>query len=149
MKSRFLALFALGVPAMAFATLGGDISSVQGDRSQMRAKTTSVTGSVDNSYTVHTMQTEAGTTVREYADAAGKVFAVTWEGPVKPDLSQLLGQYFSDFREEAASGRVGRRRLKVDKPNVVILSEGRMRALAGKAYLPQAVPAGVKIEDLE
>jgi hypothetical protein len=147
MNSRYLVLLALGMPAIALAALGGDVSSVQADRTQMRAK--AAASSSMGSYTVHTMQTDAGTTVREYADTAGKVFAVTWQGPVKPDLNQLLGPYFSDFQQEAAAGRIGRRHMKVDKPNVVILSEGRMRALAGKAYLPQAIPAGVKIEDLE
>jgi hypothetical protein len=132
---------------MAYATLGGDISSVQGDRTQMRAKASASTST--GSYSVHTMETAAGTMVREYADNSGKVFAVSWQGPVKPDLDQLLGQYFADFRDQAASGRIGRRRLLVDKPNVVIVSEGRMRAFAGKAYLPQALPAGVNIEDLE
>lgn len=147
MNSKYFALLLFGIPALSFAALGGDVSSVQSDRTQMRAKASG--SSSMGSYTVHEMQTEAGTTVREYADNAGKVFAVTWQGPVKPDLGQLLGQYFSDFQQEAASGRIGRRQLKVNKPNVVILSEGRMRALAGKAYLPQAVPAGVNIEDLE
>lgn len=147
MNSRYLALLALGMPAIALAALGGDVSSVQADRTQMRAKVAA--SSSMGSYTVHTMQTDAGTTVREYANTAGTVFAVTWQGPVKPDLNQLLGQYFSDFQQQAAAGRIGRRRMKVDKPNVVILSEGRMRLLAGKAYLPQAIPAGVNVDDLE
>lgn len=147
MNSRYLALLAFGAPALAYAALGGDIGSIQTDRGQMHAKAAASVGM--GSYTVHSMQTDAGTTVKEYADAAGKVFAVTWQGPVKPDLSQLLGPYFSDFQQEAASGRIGRRHMKIAKPNLVILSEGRMRALAGKAYLPQAVPAGVNIDDLQ
>jgi hypothetical protein len=137
----------LACPALSWATLGGSIDQVPGDRVQLRAKAAAGKGAQD--YTMHMRQTAAGITVREYADAAGTVFAVSWEGPVKPDLGQLLGPYFNDFRTQAESGRMGRRRLVVDKPGLVILSEGRLRAFTGKAYLPKALPAGVTIDELQ
>lgn len=142
-----LLLLLLGAPALSWATLGGSIDQLAGDRVQLRAKAAAGKDATD--YTMHVRQTAAGITVREYADAAGTVFAVSWDGPVKPDLGQLLGQYFDDFRAEAKSGRMGRRQLVVDKPGVVIQSEGRMRAFTGKAYLPLALPAGVTIDELE
>ena len=34
---------------------------------------------------------------------AGKVFAVTWQGPRPPDLRQLFGSYFEPFQSAAAA----------------------------------------------
>ena len=57
----------------AFATLGEDVATVENDRIQMKAqvRTTSVAG-----YTVQVIQDSAGTTVREYVAASGKVFEI-------------------------------------------------------------------------
>ncbi|MDP3617683.1 MAG: DUF2844 domain-containing protein, partial [Rhodoferax sp.] len=40
-------------------------------------------------YLLHETLLQNGTNVREYATPAGVVFAVTWRGPVLPDLSAL------------------------------------------------------------
>src|SRR6185437_9065626 len=36
-------------------------------------------------------------TVREYVGPDGKVYAVTWAGPKRPDLSTLIGTYFPEY----------------------------------------------------
>lgn len=96
MKSRILrglvAILLLPLPVLA--SLGGDATSVQDDQAKMQASLRSNSG---NSYSVHEMQTPAGVAVREYVSAAGKVFAVTWQGPFHPDLRQLLGTYFDQY----------------------------------------------------
>ncbi len=97
-------------------------------------------------YTLIESIDSSGATVHEYVSLAGVVFAVTWNGPARPDLSLLLGA--SPYAEMVAAG--GRRRgpVQVDQSNLVIHSGGRMGALRGSAWIPSLVPAGVNVEQL-
>ena len=102
-------------------------------------------------YTLHEVQLENGTSVREYATSDGIVFAVSWQGPVLPDLSALLGTYFNTFKLEAERVRAAGRRggpVSVEYGDLVMQSSGRMRNFFGHAYAPALVPAGVKINDV-
>lgn len=105
----------------------------------------------NNLYTQHEIQLETGTIVREYATPAGVVFAVSWQGPVLPDLSALLGPYFKTFKLEAERVRASGRRggpLIIARTDLVVQSGGRMRDFFGHAYAPALVPAGVKVNDV-
>ncbi|OGB10795.1 MAG: hypothetical protein A3E79_10390 [Burkholderiales bacterium RIFCSPHIGHO2_12_FULL_61_11] len=102
-------------------------------------------------YELHEVQLENGTTLREYATPAGVVFAVTWRGPVLPDLSALLGSYFNTFKLETEQARrMGKRGapVKIERDDLVVRSSGRMRNFFGHAYAPDLIPAGVNINDL-
>ncbi|HEY5581431.1 MAG TPA: DUF2844 domain-containing protein [Rhodoferax sp.] len=102
-------------------------------------------------YTLHEVQLENGTSVREYATPAGIVFAVSWQGPVLPDLSDLLGTYFNTFKLEAERVRLTGRRggpVSIQQSGLVIQSSGRMRNFFGHAYAPALIPAGVNIKDV-
>jgi hypothetical protein len=90
-----------------------------------------------------------GTRVREYVSAGGMVFAVSWEGPILPDLKALLGKYFDTMVAESARlPRAGRSQLAVDLPEVVIHSGGHMRAFEGSAWIPAQLPAGFSADDV-
>ncbi|MDP3652112.1 MAG: DUF2844 domain-containing protein [Rhodoferax sp.] len=102
-------------------------------------------------YTRHEVQLDTGTTVWEFATPAGVVFAVQWRGPVLPDLSRLLGDYFKTFHQETEQARVlGRHRspVNIERSDLVIRSNGRMRNFFGHAYAPDLVPAGVVVSDV-
>jgi hypothetical protein len=102
-------------------------------------------------YTSHPQQLENGTVVQEYATPAGLVFAVTWRGPVLPDLSLLLGEFFSGYKLETDQARaLGKRGSPVNvmSQKLIVRSSGRMRSFAGYAYAPELIPAGVNIHDL-
>lgn len=102
-------------------------------------------------YTRHEVQLDNGTTVWEFATPAGVVFAVQWRGPVLPDLSHLLGDYFKTFHQETAQARaVGRHGspVNIERHDLVIRSNGRMRNFFGHAYAPDLVPAGVVVTDV-
>lgn len=47
-----------------------------------------------------------GVTIREYVLSANVVFAVTWDGPVRPNMRALLGSYFANY---VASGQRDRK----------------------------------------
>ena len=102
-------------------------------------------------YTLHEILLENGTVVREYATSAGLVFAVTWRGPVLPDLSALLGGYLNTFKRETEQARLAGRRggpVNMDREGLVVSSNGRMRNFFGHAYAPALIPAGVNIKDV-
>lgn len=102
-------------------------------------------------YTLHEFRHENGTLIREYASPAGVVFAVSWRGPVLPDLSVLLGGYFSTFKHEIEQARSTGRRgapANIERDDLVVSSNGRMRNFFGHAYAPALVPSGVDIKDV-
>jgi hypothetical protein len=131
---------------VASATLGEPESSIGAEAQLSRA---SIKQSNRGAYRVHEMQTPWGTVIREYSGFDGKVFAVTWHGPIIPNLKQLLGSHFDELSAQAGAGQGTRKRLVVRQPDLVVESSGHMRAHHGSAYLPQAVPAGVSMGDLQ
>lgn len=134
-------LVAVTAPRTGWAALGGDVTTVQDDAVRMKG---SLRSTVSPSYTVHEISASGGTLVREYISPQGKVFGVSWRGPVLPDFQQLLSTYYSDFQQEVRSrDRRIRGPVVVQKPNVVIQSAGHMRNFMGRAYLPGSLPAGV------
>lgn len=128
----------------ALASLGGDVTTVESDRVHMKAAKVTQT-SPSALYTVHEMQTPAGTTVREFANADGIVFAVTWNGPFQPDLRQALGSYFEAYKSAPRAKRYGHAHDIVQQPGLVVHSTGRMRSFMGIAYVPGLIPAGMPL----
>jgi Protein of unknown function (DUF2844) len=147
-RSRLLAgvLASQIVCLPAFATLGEDATTVENDRVQMKAqlRTTSVAG-----YTVHVIETPNSTVIREYISPSGKVFAVSWNGSLLPDLQQTLGKYFPEFSNASTSPRVGRRHFEVEGTDLVVHSYGRMRAFYGNAYVPSLLPPNFSVDDIQ
>ena len=102
-------------------------------------------------YTRHETELESGTTVYEYARPDGLVFAVTWRGPVLPDLPLLLGGYFKTFKSDTEQSRLRGKRgspVNIERTDLIVRSNGRMRGFFGYAYVPGLVPAGVNIQDV-
>jgi hypothetical protein len=130
---------------LAHAALGDTTSSVEADRQQMHGELQSATAPLG--YTVHEIRLPTGTTVREYV-YAGRVFGLSWRGPVLPDLRQLLGASFADYRQAAATKHAGRRHLRIDRPDLVVHSNGHMRAFYGHAYLPALMPDNLRADDI-
>src|ERR1700722_14625097 len=100
-RFAFPAALALLTATPALAALGADVTSVQADLAHMKGavRVTESTG-----FSVHEISTSYGTRVREFTGGDGKVFAVAWDGPVNPDLRQVLGSYYDQFVTAAAAG---------------------------------------------
>ncbi len=135
----------LALPLSARATLGEDAASVRADGAQINA--TPQMNAVA-SYTQFEMQTPSGTIVREYVSPAGRVFAIAWNGPLLPDLRQLLGSYFARYLSASDSDVVGTGPRAITQPGFVIQAGGHMRAFFGMAFVPELVPAGVDLADI-
>jgi Protein of unknown function (DUF2844) len=133
-------------PGVASATLGQAESSVQTDSARLQG---SIKESDLGTYRVHEIKLPSGTLVREYAGLDGQVFAIAWNGPFIPDMRQTLGSYFDSYAAAAKAQRTDHRHLQIQLKDLVVQASGHMRAWRGRAYLPQAIPAGVSIGDLK
>jgi hypothetical protein len=137
--------FTLTLPAPASAALGGDTGSIQADQVHMKG---GLRVTRAQAFSVHAIQVPSGTVVREFVSPAGKVFAVAWQGPSLPDLRQLLGSYFEQFQQAAQTNRRGHGPLIIEQPGLVVQSGGHMRSFVGRAYIPDMVPEGVRLEEI-
>lgn len=136
---------ALG-PRMACATLGEPEITVQDDMVRAHASIKSMQDRTG--YRVHEITLPSSTTLREFVAPSGVVFAVTWQGPIRPDLRQALGQYFEPFVSAPRGKFADRRHVQIQQGDLVVQMSGHMRALFGRAYLLSAVPSGVNMGDL-
>lgn len=131
----------------AYAALGGDATTVDSDVQKMKGQARAAS---NNGYTVSTITLPSGTTVREYISSAGKVFAVTWQGPAAPDLQQLLGTYSEEVKAAAAAPRGGgHNHLNVEHSDLVLHSGGHMRAWTGKAYVKSLLPPNFNLSEIQ
>jgi uncharacterized protein DUF2844 len=134
------------LPLPALATLGGDASTPQADQLHMKA---ALRVSQRARYAVHEIALPYGTTAREYVSPQGVVFAVAWEGPVKPDLRQLLGAYYELYVQAPPNTRGAHNAAVIVLPELVVHSMGHLRAFSGRAYLRSQMPDGVSVGELK
>jgi len=153
-RTPFL-LVALGLAAVLLAnaaplsaTLGESADSVAADREALGAGPISTT--VRNGYTVQEIRTDA-VVLREYVSSTGVVFAIAWNGLIHPDLKRLLGSYLKEYETtlRQTPREAGRRQLRVMSNRVVVEKWGHMRALQGRAYVPNLIPPGVSVDEIE
>ena len=138
----FVAVFAallVGV-APAWAVLGQKLESVRSDQQHMEGALRSV---ALQGYSVHEISRSDGMTVREFVSPSGMVFGVAWEGPTLPNLSQLLGSYFSKFQQATNTPMRHRGPVVVKAGDVVIESGGHPRSFHGRAYVTSLMPSNV------
>ncbi len=142
-----LLLALLGRVPPAWAALGDNAASVQADSAHMNGTLRSISNA---RYAIQEIRTANGQTVREFVSLGGSVFGVAWEGPTTPDLQQLLGPYFEQFRQTSEQ-RQGQPRgpLLIETPTLVVQQSGHLRAFRGRAYLPAALPSGVQSSEIQ
>ncbi|HZZ13850.1 MAG TPA: DUF2844 domain-containing protein [Paraburkholderia sp.] len=159
LKFTFAAMSVL--PLASYAALGGAPGAAGPASSQSQSLLRSVSPSVVSSnspagslpvvtaYTVHETRGADGVTIREYASPANTVFAVSWQGPVRPEMNAVLGSYFPNFASAAAGRPRGTGPLVAHHTDFHIESAGRPGYFFGKAYVSRLVPAQVRVEDLQ
>jgi hypothetical protein len=139
---------ALALPFSAWASLGGDLASVQNDQAKLQGTLRTTNG---NSYNVNEIQTPNGIVVREFASSSGAIFGVAWQGRSHPDLRQVLGAYYDSYVKAVQAQRAqrhGHGPLLIQLPGLVVQMGGHMRSLVGRAYIPQNLPAGVQAGEI-
>ncbi len=147
MRVLAVALVVVALPGSAFAALGGNVASVDTDRVRMQGALLRIV-QVD-AYTLHEVQSSSGTTIREYVSSSGTVFAVAWQGPWLPNLRQILGPYFDQYRQALQTVQGGRRArgvLTISQPDLIVQMSGHPRAFSGRAYVPRLMPLSVQAD---
>jgi hypothetical protein len=146
-------MFAFSPPASA--SLGGASSSVEADSARMNA---SRQVTQHNSYAIHQITAPQGTVVNEYVSLEGKVFAVSWHGQFPPQMQQILGTYFEQYvaalkaqahMNQAQPRAYGHQPLNLQLPGLVVQTSGQMGAYSGRAYLPEMLPQGTLVGQIQ
>ncbi|HUX74903.1 MAG TPA: DUF2844 domain-containing protein [Steroidobacteraceae bacterium] len=133
--------------APAHAALGGGEASVRADANELGG---AISVTLLQQYDILKIATAGGMRVREFLSRTGVVFAVSWSGPVVPDLQRLLGAHYASYAQAlAALQRPGlQRSLRIGLPDLIVEVGGHLRAYLGRAYLPALIPAGTSASDL-
>jgi len=154
------ALAFVGLTHPAWAVLGEPQASIEADRQALAGVRSSPV--VKSTYSVHEIVSN-GVNVREYVSRDGRVFGLAWDGHTSPDLAGLLGTYFSEYQrlsegERVSKGRVAgggalglsprKGRYEVRSDQLVVQKYGHMRALRGRAFVPNFLPAGMKPNEI-
>ena len=126
----------------------GDVRSVESDRAEMNA---AVQISQHDAYDVHEMQTPGGTVVDEYVSPEDAVFAVIWHGQFPPPMQKILGACFQQYTAalQAQPKMYGHRPLNIQEPGLVVQTGGHMRAHFGRAYIPDLLPQGIAVSQIQ
>jgi hypothetical protein len=129
------------------AALGGDTASVASDADALQGV---IHSTPLQQYDIRDIASGNGMRLREFQNRSGVVFAVVWSGPAMPDLQKLLGASYQTYTTAlAAANHPGLKRpLRIATSDLVVESEGHMRAYTGRAYLPALIPAGTSPADL-
>jgi len=134
-----VSLVSLAPPA--FAALGGRAETVDTDRARLHARLnrSNLATAIQNDLTLND-----GTVTRQFTNADGVVFAVSWNGPMRPNLRQLFGDYYPRLQSAAAKTARLHARLafSANDADFVVRSGGHPGAFWGYAILPGKVPAG-------
>ncbi len=130
------------------AVLGATADTIQVDQIRFRGEHHQSTGWQMNT---HEISLPDGSRIKEYVNAAGVVFAVSWRTRLKPDLEALLGPQFTVYAAAVnATPGVARiqRQQSIRRPDLVVRQAGRMNAFGGLAYVPTLVPEGFDADTL-
>ncbi len=133
-------IFGLLLCGSAQASLGQKAASVDTDRARFSARMATIR--VVN-YDRHDLTLDSGTVTREYVNG-GVVFAVSWQGPVRPDLKQIFADYYPRFQaDNTPVGHIRMRRAMASThSDFIVRTGGHSGAFWGYAYLPTQTPAG-------
>ncbi|MFM0043798.1 DUF2844 domain-containing protein [Paraburkholderia sediminicola] len=146
-------LTAMLSPLASHATLGGAPGAGTPTQTMLRATPQSAAGATTVTttapYTTRESRDTNGVLIREYVLPSNTVFAVTWEGPIRPDMTALLGSYFPNFVTAGESRARGTGPLNEGNGDFRIESAGRLGHFFGMAYLPRLMPANVRPGDLK
>lgn len=149
--AALIVLGALVVADGAHAVLGGDVSTIATDQARLKAAGRAVAAAVSATVQSHEMTLADGSSIREYVNPAGIVFAVAWSTRFKPKLTPLLGVHSLSYAAaaSAASNRAGiQRRIVLQRDDLVVHATSHLNAYVGVAYLQSLVPEGVRVDEL-
>ncbi len=142
------AVLLTGVASTAWAVLGEPVESIQADQIRLQGRRTQHAVWPAQ---VHDIQLTDGSRVRQYVNASGVVFAVSWHSRLKPNLSELLGRHYQAYAavQRPVPSLMAARQASLSRANdLVVHASGRSAAHAGWAYVPSLTPGGFDVAAL-
>jgi hypothetical protein len=86
--------------------------------------------------------------MREFVTPSGVVFALDWDGMIKPDVEHLLGSSPDErLRDLLPIPGESKLRSHIPERDIVRRRSGTPDDPHGRAYVPYLVPPGVKMEE--
>ncbi|PRC92581.1 hypothetical protein S2091_2636 [Solimicrobium silvestre] len=138
MLKAWAGLMIAAVSLSAHATLGENASTVSTDQAALHA---TLTTQVSANYTDYMLTLPDGIVVHEFVNSASKVFEITWSGKRhRPDMQQLLGQYFTRFTDTSHKTRPTTRQAHQVTTELVIHSSAIHGYFSGTAHVPALLP---------
>jgi hypothetical protein len=145
----FVAATLLLCTPLAQAELGAMQDTIQTDQIRFKGIRSR---HIEWQMTTHEITLADGSGIKEYVNASGQVFAVSWRTRLKPNLQLLLGARYAAMSGAALEQPRGvasmKRQRSVRLTNLVVHEAGRVNAFAGVAYVPALVPNGVDADAL-
>lgn len=127
---------------VARAALGQGVDSIHADAQALKG---TLTATEMSGYSVHQIKRPDGAILREFVSPAGQVFGIAWQGPMMPNLSELLGPSYVLF-QQATQGTHHHGPISVHVTSLVVQTGGHMRDFHVRAYLENLLPNGVSEE---
>jgi hypothetical protein len=146
---RLILIAALYISSSAFAALGDHENVVNSDAIKLKSSRHSVV-QTNSLYSVHELETPIAK-IQEFVDNSGQVFAVSWRGIRRPDLSVLLGSFYGEYNniDSRRARMITRAPVSIQTSRIVVRKGGHMRDIKGMAVISDQLPAGVRLEDLQ
>ncbi|WP_343548693.1 DUF2844 domain-containing protein [Ralstonia sp.] len=152
-KGKYCAVISaalIAVPAVSWATLGGDPTPYS-DSDRPGLGKTIHREKAKSLYTVHTDVTLQGVEIHQYVGPDGRVFAITWKGPTNPDLRALFGPEAFDkaTHRQATSPRTGLHATMQRFDDLIVQAHAFAHQHQGRAWIPALIPVGVSPEEVQ
>jgi hypothetical protein len=126
----------------ARATLGGDVPSIEANREHLAADV-HVTKLARGER--HELTLPSGIVVHEYVSPSGAVYAIAWSGSRAPNLNELLGAYFRQFKPQGAGAHHA---MSLHGQDFEMEAMAHRGAFTGHAWVPSLVPPGIDARTL-
>lgn len=139
----------MALPLNAMAELGGTIASVDSDRLRVGGTRRVLQA---QAYSMHEIRTANNGVIHEYVAPDGKVFAVTYVGQFPGESNGLLGKYSAQVTQAVQARTAGQpigRAVHVEMPGLRYHAIGHLRYFSMRAVVPENIPAGVNVEEIQ
>jgi len=146
-RSALLLMLLLAGQA-GYCGLGEADSGLESERAHMHA---SHSVRAHSGFRVHILETADHSRTLQYADSAGRIFAVSWIALFKPDLNTLLGSSFGDYATaatQAAQNGGAQHHFHQTGSDLVVQSSAHLNVFRGFAYRPSLLPPGFSLDGL-
>lgn len=148
-KSRtILYLLLILIPKYSFAALGDAPLIVENDVKNFASEP--ATETLNDNYKVYEFKTTQYI-LKQYTTTDGTVFAVSWRGDKIPNLKNVLGKYYDEFKNAELNGQINReprRSLNIKTEKLIFNMSGHIHNKKGSAYDPKLVPSTFKMENI-